>query len=363
MTKKLYIGLAILFTISVSIFIFNAIYQGSVPKIVEEINNSSIGAILTAIITVLLLSQQSSSEEVKERNVSVFQKKSEKYEDFIGQIWKVWEDRTITLLELSELLQSFSKDVMLYGKKETILGVLTSLEEIAQLTSPEKTANDQLTTEKIQSEVFRIIKTLANDLELGDSLDEDAVRTKLFALENRIYPALEEKRVTQEMSSFQNDYMTGLEKYVLQNDNSQYQLSNFKYFPTANNVGKVQIQINNSKVYFCLFNLNKKDGKQLYYRLYVHRQFSTYNQYRLKQPFSGCNIDDTQTLKDSAGTFDFNINFTNYSLLKDKIDNFTNDDFVANNKLGEHIINILNKVIISGKSLETIIKECEPVNV
>ena len=55
MTKKLYIGLAILFTISVSIFVFNAIYQGSVPKIVEEINNSSIGAILTAIITVLLL--------------------------------------------------------------------------------------------------------------------------------------------------------------------------------------------------------------------------------------------------------------------------------------------------------------------
>lgn len=363
MTKKLYIGLAILFTISVSIFVFNAIYQGSVPKIVEEINNSSIGAILTAIITVLLLSQQSSSEEVKERNVSVFQKKSEKYEDFIEQIWKVWEDRTITLLELSELLQSFSKDVMLYGKKETIIGVLTSMEEIAKLTSPDKTSNDQATTEKIQSEVFQIIKTLANDLELGGSLDEEAVRTKLFALENRIYPALEEKRITQEFSVFQNNYIEGLKKFIVDSGNSQYRFTNFTYQPTAKNLGLIMIQINDSSLYFCLYNINKKNSKQLFYRLYVPRNLSNYNQYRLKQPFSGCNIDDTQTLKDSTGVFDFDVNFTNYELMKSKIENFDVEDFTNNNKLGFTIVEIVNKITIAGKPLEQIIAECEPKNV
>ncbi|MDO4625960.1 MAG: hypothetical protein Q4A81_01400 [Pasteurellaceae bacterium] len=74
MNKKFYFGLGFLFTLSISLFIFDTIYQGSLPKIVEEINNSSIGAILTAIVTVLLLSKQSSSEEIKERNVRVLRK-------------------------------------------------------------------------------------------------------------------------------------------------------------------------------------------------------------------------------------------------------------------------------------------------
>ena len=114
MTKKLYIGLGILFTISISIFIFNAIYQGSVPKIVEEINNSSIGAILTAIITVLLLSQQSSSEEVKERNVRVFEEKSARFNTFINKLWDIWDDRVVSLEELNELIKLVSKDIVLY---------------------------------------------------------------------------------------------------------------------------------------------------------------------------------------------------------------------------------------------------------
>lgn len=362
MTKKLYIGLAILFTISVSIFVFNAIYQDSIPKIVEEINNSSIGAILTAIITVLLLSQQSSSEEVKERNVSVFQKKSEKYEDFIEQIWKVWEDRTITLLELSELLQSFSKDVMLYGKKETIIGVLTSLEEIAQLTSPEKSNNDQNTTEKIQSEVFKIIKTLANDLELGGSLDEEIVRKKLFALENRIYPALEEKRKSQEILAFQNNYINGLQQYLTNSQQSLYEFSEFKYNPNDRNIGLITVKINNSQVLLCIYNLNKKKSNQLFVKLYVPRNFSKYNPYRLKQPYSGCNIDDTQTLKNSNSIINFDINFTNYDNIKDKISSFSDEDFANNNKLGEKVLAIVSNLIIDGKNLETIIKECELLN-
>ena len=106
-------GLGILFTISISIFIFNAIYQGSVPKIVEEINNSSIGAILTAIITVLLLSQQSSSEEVKERNVRVFEEKSERFNTFINKLWDIWDDRVVSLEELNELIKLVSKDIVL----------------------------------------------------------------------------------------------------------------------------------------------------------------------------------------------------------------------------------------------------------
>ena len=75
----------------------NAIYQNELPKIVEEINNSAIGAIFTAIVTVFLLQGQTASEEDKERNVKVFEKKSELFNNFIEELWKVCKDRNISL--------------------------------------------------------------------------------------------------------------------------------------------------------------------------------------------------------------------------------------------------------------------------
>ena len=156
MTKKLYIGLGIIFTISVSIFVFNAIYQGSIPKIVEEINNSSIGAILTAIITVLLLSQQSSSEEVKERNVRVFEEKSNKFNSFIEKLWEIWDDRVVSLEELNEIIKMVSKDIVLYTKPETVDIILSKLITIAEQASPDKSNLKNSESTKIIQQIFLI---------------------------------------------------------------------------------------------------------------------------------------------------------------------------------------------------------------
>jgi hypothetical protein len=52
-------------------------------------------AVVTAVITVVLLSGQSAAEEVKERNVKVFEKKSEIFQNYIDTIWKIWEDSNV----------------------------------------------------------------------------------------------------------------------------------------------------------------------------------------------------------------------------------------------------------------------------
>ena len=89
MNKIVKILLAALF-VCICILIFTTIYSHTLPKLVEEINNSIIGAIITAVITVILLNHQSSSEEVRERNVRVFEKKSERFSNFIDVIWDKW---------------------------------------------------------------------------------------------------------------------------------------------------------------------------------------------------------------------------------------------------------------------------------
>jgi len=172
MTKKLYIGIGILLAFSLSIFVFGTLYQNALPKIVEEINNSALGAILTAFITVLLLSQQSKSEEVREQNVRVFEKRSEKYNKLIEELWKVWEDRRVTLDELYNIMTMITKDIILYTKPATVENILGSLNNIAKKINESKSETDLVSDKTIQKNIYNIINMLAKEVGLGGGLED-----------------------------------------------------------------------------------------------------------------------------------------------------------------------------------------------
>ena len=188
--NKLLISLAILLAISLSLFVFSIIYEGEMPKLVENINNSAIGAIFTAIITVFLLLGQTETEEDKERNVKVFEKKSELFNNFIEELWKVWEDRNITLEELSHLLKLVSKDIIPYTKPESAKSILNSLNAIAsEVNTQENTANKK----HIQNHLYAIINTLSEEIGLGGTIRQD-IATEMNKLEESILPYLNKKR-------------------------------------------------------------------------------------------------------------------------------------------------------------------------
>ena len=188
--NKLLIALAIFLAISLSLFVFSIIYEGEMPKLVENINNSAIGAIFTAIITVFLLLGQTETEEDKERNVKVFEKKSELFNNFIEELWKVWEDRNITLEELSHLLKLVSKDIIPYTKPESAKSILNSLNAIAsEVNTQENTANKK----HVQNHLYAIINTLSEEIGLGGAIHQD-IATELDKLEDSILPYLDKKR-------------------------------------------------------------------------------------------------------------------------------------------------------------------------
>ena len=188
--NKLLIALAIFLAISLSLFVFSIIYEGEMPKLVENINNSAIGAIFTAIITVFLLLGQTETEEDKERNVKVFEKKSELFNNFIEELWKVWEDRNITLEELSHLLKLVSKDIIPYTKPESAKSILNSLNAIAsEVNTQENTANKK----HMQNHIYAIINTLSEEIGLGGAIHQD-IAAELDKLEDSILPYLDKKR-------------------------------------------------------------------------------------------------------------------------------------------------------------------------
>lgn len=204
--NKLLIALAIFLAISLSLFVFSIIYEGEMPKLVENINNSAIGAIFTAIITVFLLLGQTETEEDKERNVKVFEKKSELFNNFIEELWKVWEDRNITLEELSHLLKLVSKDIIPYTKPESAKSILNSLNAIAsEVNTQENTANKK----HMQTHLYAIINTLSEEIGLGGAIHQD-IAIELDKLEDSILPYLIGKKINElvqkELSEFLTDF-------------------------------------------------------------------------------------------------------------------------------------------------------------
>ncbi|MCG7280805.1 hypothetical protein MHJ94_05780 [Chryseobacterium taklimakanense] len=339
MTKKLYIGLGILFTISISIFVFNAIYQGSVPKIVEEINNSSIGAILTAIITVLLLSQQSSSEEVKERNVRVFEEKSERFNTFINKLWDIWDDRVVSLEELNELIKLVSKDIVLYTKPETVDKILSHLIEIAEQAKPDKSNNkDAEATKLIQKNIFDIINELAKEIGLGGEIRPE-IRTKLNLLENKVVPFLIQK-------DFKKNYIENFKQTIEQNEDIDFTSMEYKN-------KYLWCRVKDSNVYFRVGPMERDTTQNIQFAFYVefwgNRNFQKY-----RDASKGFRKDFLGGANWWMSGNDF-INFNNYEQVEKMHYELTEN---SENKIAQKVVELYRTWRLQGKNIEEIIEEC-----
>lgn len=97
MNKKILTTIGILLSASLGIYIFGEIYEQPLPKIVEEINNSALGAMFTAFVTVLLLQGQTATEEARDKNIKVFEKKQDIYHEFLEKLKAIIQDGEVTI--------------------------------------------------------------------------------------------------------------------------------------------------------------------------------------------------------------------------------------------------------------------------
>lgn len=99
---------------------FNVLFQASSgDDYFKEIIAALIGTVLAAVITTMLLRSQSQGEELKERNVEVFRKKVEAYEQFLDQVLKDMEDSELSAEEARNLRRSVHK-LSLFSSEDTV---------------------------------------------------------------------------------------------------------------------------------------------------------------------------------------------------------------------------------------------------
>ena len=106
--KKFWFYLLLALSISVTVLIINDINDALIPKIIQDINSGVIGAILTTIITLILLTNQTESQESLTKSSVVYEEKLKIFNSFLDTIGTCLEDGKLTAEEISKIIQSFS---------------------------------------------------------------------------------------------------------------------------------------------------------------------------------------------------------------------------------------------------------------
>lgn len=196
---KFFTILLTIFSVSVATLIFNNIYSGVLPKLVEEINNSAIGAIITAIITVILLRHQSQSEELRDRNVKVFEEKSEKFSQFISLLWDKWSDFKIEPHEIEDVRKAFYRDVYIYLPGKTLAAVADHFDRLRPYVGCDL---DKPKQESARSEIFGIINLLKAEIGLHSARDSspDQIHSALNKIDGAFEALIERSEDVNESS-------------------------------------------------------------------------------------------------------------------------------------------------------------------
>jgi len=147
----------------------------SITQIPASFLGAAAGAAITAVVTLLLLQGQTRAEEIKERNVKVFEKKSVIFSEYIDNVWKTWEDSSVTDEEFKNLIGNYYKKLMLYMNESSAKIIGEQLKTIGKFAGNDDLSRDE--QEKLQKALINIINTLSDEIPLGGHIDPDLFKT------------------------------------------------------------------------------------------------------------------------------------------------------------------------------------------
>lgn len=173
MEKKGIIWRSIAITIGVIIIIALCFFVWKSPEVYSQgmaiVVSAALGAILTAIITRMVIGSQLQSEQEKEKNIKIYEMKLEVFSKFISDMWKLFDDDKLDDTEMRTLRSNVFNKLIFLLKKDDI-EILTKY--IADL--QEKVENES--QPHVIAEILgNITRLLRKDLSLSRMDDQGAV--------------------------------------------------------------------------------------------------------------------------------------------------------------------------------------------
>jgi hypothetical protein len=165
-----------------------------ISELPSYFTSAAMGAVITGVITLILLRGQSDAQEVKERNVMIFKKKSKIFGRYIDLVWQIWEGNKITNEQYQKLTSEYYKNLMIYLKDESPKGKDSNLKKIGEALSGlgdclEKESYDDI--KNIQANIIIIINALSNELGTGGQINHEQIEDH----DKKLFPALFRKQL------------------------------------------------------------------------------------------------------------------------------------------------------------------------
>jgi hypothetical protein len=343
MKQKVSVGTALIVTVAIFIIVLIVTKLFKLEELPIQTVGVLFGGVITALITYFLLLGQTQAEENKERNVKVFQEKSERFNTFINKLWEIWDDRVVDLEELNELIKLVSRDIVLYTKPETVDKILSNLIIIAEQAKPDKTnRKDAEVTKLIQQSIFDIINELAKEIGLGGEIKPE-IRSKLNLLEEKVVPFLIQK-------DFKQNYIQSVRE-SLENSEEEIDISNIEYKNKF-----LWCKVKDSNVFFRIGPLEREKNQGALIGAYVEF-WGNRNFQKFRDASRGWRKDYLKGMRAHYGPNDL-INFSDYETIEKMFYEQNNNDEENQNDLAKKIIHLYKSWNINGKNIEVIIDEC-----
>jgi gas vesicle protein len=171
--------------------IFNVVKLSEMPS---TFIGAALGAAITGAITLVLLAGQTEAEEVKERNVKVYEDKSQIFRKYIERAWEIWQDRKVNSDEYQELVADYYSKLMIYlSDPDLVEKIRTALIKIGDCI--DKVDIDSY--DILKENIIEIINTLSKDIGLGGQIG----LSKVKELDEKMFPIIFRKKL---IESFEN---------------------------------------------------------------------------------------------------------------------------------------------------------------
>jgi hypothetical protein len=130
---------------------------------------ATLGALIGALITLVLLRGQTDIEEKKGKDIRILEKKTQVFQEFIKAVWKVWEDQVITIEKFQNLTSQYYQDLMIYLDKTRLITIGNSLTKMGEKIDK----NSYKDTIALRGHIVKIINTLSDDIHLGGEINTE----------------------------------------------------------------------------------------------------------------------------------------------------------------------------------------------
>jgi len=157
---------------------------------------AALGAVITVLVTYLLLIGQTKAEETQERNAKIFELKKNAFTKYMDNVWKVLANKKIDDKKFEGLCSGFYEEIAMYLDETSSRKFVQCLIKIGESIRIDENYS------KTKENIFAIINILVKDIMHDPNVDDDHEYVSLDnynLLEEELFPGLFKKAIAEEI--------------------------------------------------------------------------------------------------------------------------------------------------------------------